>query len=153
MLVARIGVVAFAIFSSIGIAQAQPQIVLSVMVTDQSGAVIPKAGIRATDEGTGTARDVAADTNGRADIGLPTGTYSLRVQSPGFKTWVEKSLEIKESMSKSVALTVADFGGPIEIIPDPGIEVDRQWLDIVISPIQLALLDLPAKPLHHRFHH
>jgi Carboxypeptidase regulatory-like domain len=153
MLVARIGVVAFAIFSSMGIAQAPPQIVLSVIVTDQTGAVIPKAGIRATDEGTGTARDVAADANGRTDIGLPAGTYTLRVQSPGFKTWVEKSVEIKESMRKTVALRIGSYDGPVVVIPDyPGIQVDWQSLDTTIAPIPLVLLDLPAKPLHHRFH-
>jgi hypothetical protein len=152
MPIARICVVAFAIFTSIGIAQAPPQIVLSVMVTDQSGAVIAGAGVRATDRATGTWHDAAADANGRADVRLAPGIYTLRVQAPGFRTHDEKSVEIKESMSKSVSLRVADFGGPIEIIPDPKIQVDRQWSDIGISPVPLGLVDLRAKPMHHGFH-
>jgi hypothetical protein len=152
MPIARIGVAAFAFFTSIGMAQAPPQIVLSVIATDQTGAVIAGAGVRATDQATGTWHDLAADANGRADISLAPGIYTLRVQALGFRTQYEKSVEIKESMSKSMSLRVADFGGPIEIIPDPRIQVDRQWSNVGISLVPLALLDLRAKPMHQRFH-
>jgi hypothetical protein len=148
-----VAVIMFAIATSTGIAQQTSPTVLSICVADQTGARIPKAGIRATGERIGTVHDVAADANGCADLGLLADTYTLRVQSPGFKVSEEKSLEIRESMTKSVVLIVSstDSYGWSPQSREPEIPIERQPLDQSIPLIPIALLDLSAKPIHHKF--
>jgi hypothetical protein len=153
MALRSVGTLMFAIATSTGIAQQTSPTVLSICVADQSGARIPRAGIRAIDETTGTALDIAADTNGSAEIGLSAGTYTLHVRSPGFRVWEQKSLEIKQSMTKSVVLIVSptDGYGWFPQTREPEIPIERQPLDQSIPLIPIALLDLSAKPIHHKF--
>jgi hypothetical protein len=54
-------------------------------VTDQSGAVVPKAEVRATSPDTGETRTVTTDDSGRYTIGnVVPGTYQVVVTAPGF---------------------------------------------------------------------
>ena len=54
-------------------------------VTDQSGAVIPKAQIKASNPATGEEREVTTDAEGRYTIGnVVPGTYNLQVSASGF---------------------------------------------------------------------
>jgi hypothetical protein len=55
-------------------------------VTDQSGAVIPKAEIKAANPQTGETRDITSDSDGRFTIGnvLP-GIYEVHVSATGFR--------------------------------------------------------------------
>ena len=55
-------------------------------VTDQTGAMLPKAAVKATNPQTGESRDVTTDDEGRFTIGnvLP-GVYELHVTAAGFR--------------------------------------------------------------------
>ncbi len=56
-------------------------------VSDPSNAVIPQAQVTITNTATGVARTVTTNDSGEfAEIGLIPGTYSVRVQHPGFKS-------------------------------------------------------------------
>ncbi|HEY1215723.1 MAG TPA: carboxypeptidase-like regulatory domain-containing protein, partial [Bryobacteraceae bacterium] len=55
-------------------------------ITDQTGAVVPQADVKAINPQTGETREVRADEAGRYTIGnvLP-GTYEVRVTAQGFR--------------------------------------------------------------------
>ena len=56
-------------------------------VTDQSGALVPNAAVKAVSPQTGEVRSAATDQSGRYTIGnvLP-GTYDVQISGPGFRT-------------------------------------------------------------------
>jgi len=55
-------------------------------VTDQSGAVVANAKVTITSTGTGISRSTVTDSAGQwMQLGLPSGNYQVRVDSPGFK--------------------------------------------------------------------
>jgi hypothetical protein len=55
-------------------------------VRDSSGAVIANARVRVTNVGTGLVNETATNTDGDYVVaGVPAATYSIRVESPGFK--------------------------------------------------------------------
>src|SRR5688500_6197966 len=57
------------------------------LVRDASGAVLPGANVIATHEGTGVPREGVTDQGGEFVLSaLPNGTYSVRIEMPGFKT-------------------------------------------------------------------
>lgn len=68
---------------------------LSGTVKDQQGAVINTATVRATNDATGFSRSAAANGYGEFRIDyLPVGTYSVQVDAPGFKRFVQKNMVI-----------------------------------------------------------
>ena len=62
---------------------------LSGVVYDQTGAVVPKAKITLTNTATGTVRNAESNDSGiYRFVALPVvGTYKLKVEASGFKTY------------------------------------------------------------------
>jgi Ca-activated chloride channel family protein len=59
---------------------------VSGLVTDPSGAVIAHADVQLTNRQTGFDKQTKTDTNGHYQfLAVPTGTYELSIQSPGFQ--------------------------------------------------------------------
>lgn len=152
MVAARIGALAFAIMACAGFAQDAPDKVLLMSVTDLTGASVAAANVDAIDEKTGTKYHAFTDSAGSARMQLPAGTYTLRVHAMGFEMWMERSIEVKSSMSRAVCLNVAGAGSGPVIAVFLDLQVQGQTLDADISPIPLELLDLPAKPIRHKVH-
>ena len=66
---------------------------ISGTVTDTSGAAVPGAVIEIRNTGTGTARTVVSDSQGRYSVpDLGIGTYEVRVSKTGFQTAVRSGL-------------------------------------------------------------
>ena len=60
---------------------------ISGTVTDPSGAVVPLAGVRATNIGTGAGQTAQSDSQGRYRIAeLPVGEYRVQVEKEGFQS-------------------------------------------------------------------
>jgi hypothetical protein len=58
------------------------------VVTDASGAVVPRATVTVTNLGTGLQRTATSGDGGEFEIlALPTGPYSVSVTNTGFSTW------------------------------------------------------------------
>ena len=56
------------------------------LVTDQSGAVIANARVTVTSSATGISRSAVTDSAGQwMQLGLPSGNYNVKVESPGFR--------------------------------------------------------------------
>src|SRR5262245_35699089 len=64
-------------------------------VTDASEAVLPGVSITMTHEGTGIATSKVSDERGEfAFTFLQSGTYSLKLELPGFKTYLSSGFEL-----------------------------------------------------------
>ena len=56
-------------------------------VADPSGAVVANARVTVTSSGTGISRSTVTDSSGQwIELGLPSGNYQVKVESPGFKS-------------------------------------------------------------------
>ncbi len=79
-----------ALFWGIFTAPAHAQVLYGSIVgtvTDQSGAVVPKASVSITNKATGEARQTVTDDAGRYSApNLPNAAYELKVTAPGFQT-------------------------------------------------------------------
>ena len=100
---ALLGLFAFALLICPLITRAQElSATLSGVVTDSSGAVIPKATVSVTQTSTGAVRTVQSDESGNYVVtNLQAGTYTVSVSFTGFET----------SIAKNVALNVAEKRG------------------------------------------
>ena len=62
-------------------------------IVDVSGALVPDSQITVTNDATGAARNLTTTDNGAFNFpGLPPGTYTLRVEKPGFRPVVRQSM-------------------------------------------------------------
>lgn len=147
----RIAAIILALSASAALAQEPLSVVLSVDVTDQWGAILPSAGVRATNQATGVWYDVAVNAYGHADLKVPPATYTLRVQAPHWTTSEERSLEVTQPIHKSVALKPPPDGLPCSLPCDgfrlyPEISLERQDINSDIAMIPSALFPVSAKP-------
>jgi hypothetical protein len=78
------------------LSQAVSTVQISGVVLDSSGSVIPEANITATQLETGFARSAFSGPEGNYAIPqLPVGHYQLSVAKSGFKTYVQKGIELQ----------------------------------------------------------
>jgi hypothetical protein len=72
-------------------------------VTDASGAVLPAAAVKITDQNLGVTRAATANGDGFFHVGeLAAGTYEVSVEARGFKTWLIRDLKVETSQTRSV---------------------------------------------------
>ena len=72
-------------------------------VKDSTGAVIPNAAVKITDQNLGVKRDANTNQDGFFRIGeLAAGTYEVSVEAPSFKTWRIRDLKLETSQARSV---------------------------------------------------
>ena len=68
---------------------------VSGAITDPSGAVVPGVSVTVVSQGTGLRRSVLTGTAGEYRFaGLPTGSYSLRLEKPGFQSQMREGVEL-----------------------------------------------------------
>jgi hypothetical protein len=87
-------------------------------VTDSTGAVVPNAEVRATNESTGVA--AAAKTNEAGNFSLPyllTGNYILSCELQGFKKWVRPGIQVRinDSIEVNIDLQVGATSETVEV--------------------------------------
>jgi hypothetical protein len=92
---------------------------ISGTLTDDSGAVLVGAAVRATNPETGSSRSTVTDSGGRFTIAdLPIGSYDIRASNPGFDSVVRSP----------VVLTV---GG--DLVVDFTLKVGEARQDVIVS--------------------
>src|SRR5580692_3722952 len=97
-----LGAVLAALFSISAWAQTQLATV-SGIITDPSGAVVPGVSITISSQGTGLKRSALTDTaGGYRFAGLPTGTYSLRIEKPGFQPQIRGGVELTSAAEVTI---------------------------------------------------
>lgn len=83
-------------FAPPALTQAVATVQISGAVLDSSGSVIPDASVTATQLETGLARTVVSGPEGNYAIPqLPVGHYELTVEKSGFKTYLQKGIELQ----------------------------------------------------------
>src|SRR5262245_48041022 len=82
--------------------------VLTGTVTDEQGAVIVGAAITVQNTETGIPWTAVADPTGNFRVGgLPPGVYELRVERPGFETYVGVGIQLSIGQEARVPITLA----------------------------------------------
>src|SRR5262245_48214924 len=65
------------------------------VVRDVTGAVLPGASVSATNQGNNISRDSVTDERGEFALpALPAGSYTLKLELPGFKTYNSAGLQL-----------------------------------------------------------
>src|SRR5215469_6263728 len=94
---------AVALTASSLLAQSNLNQQISGTVTDPTGAVLPNATITVTDQGTGFSRTVTTTSAGTYVVpDLPTGTYRVTCEAPGFKKSVVDNNQLLTNVSIEV---------------------------------------------------
>lgn len=127
--------------------------VLSVVVTDATGAVIPGARIVAKALVNGTSYEATTDATGQAVVQLNQGSYDLKVRARAFMPWEEKEVDVNTEIQRNVTLMIAEnVCGPCVVVEGPEIPLEHQPAIAEIPLIPMQQFDLPAKPYRHRRH-
>lgn len=117
-------------------------------VTDQSGAVVPNAQVKAVNPATGGIRETTTDEAGRFTMGnVVPGTYEVRISSPGFhqfnKTGVEATVNTVSRVdvqlevgAETQAVTVASSA--------TALQTDKSDVHTDFNPHEMSNLPLPA---------
>lgn len=87
-------------------------------VTDASGAVVPEANVTAVNTDTGYTRTVKSDVNGGFDLlNLPIGTYTVKIEKQGFKTFSQTGikLEVNQVYAVDGKLQVGEMTSTVEV--------------------------------------
>jgi hypothetical protein len=91
--------------------QAPAQVItatISGTVTDTSGSIVPDAKVTATNTTNGLVRTTASGVDGQFVLPfLPIGTYTLRIERAGFKSFVRESIELSVNQIASIEAQMA----------------------------------------------
>src|SRR6266404_3085121 len=100
---------------SIGSAQEQRGLITGI-VSDQQGAMVPNATVTVKDNGTGAIYTGATTGEGAFTIpGLPFGSYSVTIVAQGFRKWETKSVQVITAQESNVRATL-EVGSSTETV-------------------------------------
>src|SRR5262245_49327212 len=88
------------------------------VVQDSNGAVLPGATATATNQGTGLMRESISDERGEFGLtALPAGSYVLKIELPGFKSYVNQGLQLGagQTVRQNYVLTVGQISENITV--------------------------------------
>ncbi|MDQ6699900.1 MAG: carboxypeptidase-like regulatory domain-containing protein, partial [Acidobacteriota bacterium] len=97
---------------------AQGSVTIFGTVTDPSGAAIPGVAVTAVNAETGAIRRAVSDPSGGYVISqLPIGSYSVRVEAAGFKSFVQEQINVQvdENRRVNVALEVGALSESVTV--------------------------------------
>lgn len=114
-------------------------------LTDQSGAVVPKAAVSVTNSSTGLSRRATTDNAGYYSIStLPEGTYDLAVTASGFKPYTQTGVTVSINAVTRVDATI-EVGALTEEVSVEAAPVVLQTTrsDVSVSLDTRAMENLP----------
>jgi hypothetical protein len=121
------------------------------VVTDPSGAPIAGAQIKATQVETGQVRNSVTDSTGRYALpNLPVGHYQLQVSAPGFKSYVQKGIELQVATNPSIPVTlqIGAVTESIQVVADSAkVETKENSISQVVDTQRLEDLPLNGRNL------
>src|SRR5579863_7448186 len=92
---------------------------LTGIVSDASGAVLPKANLKLRDENSGSMRDSVTNAEGFFTfVSLPPGSYQLTVETPGFETYKQTNINVLggDKMNVNVVMKVGSASISVEVV-------------------------------------
>ena len=118
---------------------------INVTVADDTGALVPAASVKVTNNGTGLVREGTANERGELSVPyLPVGQYSIIVQAAGFKTTTidQVVLQVDQTAVVHVTLQLGEVRETIEVKEvAASLEAETSSLGQVIE--NKKILDLP----------
>ncbi len=117
----RVGYVALILlllisFTTIAISQASYTAQVRGTVTDASGAVVPKANVSITDQGTNIAKTMVTDEGGTYIFtALRPSTYTIKVEATGFQTVVQNDVVLAVGQQTTSNFTVKPATSTTEV--------------------------------------
>jgi hypothetical protein len=124
---------------------------VSGIITDPSGAVVPGAGVTVVSRGTGLKRSALTDTAGEYRFaGLPTGSYSLRIEKTGFQSQVREGIELNSAAEVTInsQLAIGDLSQQTTVIANvAGIDNTTSSVSELLPEQSLAELPLDNRDL------
>ena len=119
------------------------------IVTDPSGAAIAAAEITATDLDRGVSWTTQSNEGGNYALPrVPPGRYEVRVQAPGFRTWVQPEVPLVVNQRARIDV-VMELGAVTETVEvsaaGPLLQTEKTELGAVISGEQTVDLPLPTR--------
>ena len=116
-------------------------------VTDQSGAVVPKAQVKAVQPATGESREVTTDDEGRFTIGnVIAGTYDIHVSAAGFGPVTRTGViaTINTVTRVDVQLQLGTQTQEVTVSSSAArLETDKSDVHAELNPSEMANLPLP----------
>jgi hypothetical protein len=114
-------------------------------VTDPTGAVLPAATVKITEEGTSQTREVTANSQGYFVVpSLRPSSYTLTVEAPGFSVSTHKGivLQADQTATVNVALTMKQAQETITVeAPPPQVDTSTAALSEVVD--RRRIIELP----------
>ena len=115
-------------------------------VTDSTGAAIPKAKITIADVNKGVTFTTTSNESGNySQTHLIVGTYEVRVEAPGFDTFVQKNVtvEVDSSVQVNAQLTLGKVGEVVNVSAEaPLLKTERS--DVSDTMTTKAVSELPV---------
>ncbi|HKT69215.1 MAG TPA: TonB-dependent receptor, partial [Terriglobales bacterium] len=122
---------------------------ISGTVKDPSGAVVPRAAITITNEATGVARNVDANTDGLYTApNLLPGTYDLKCTAPGFRTEVRRGvlLTVGATQVLDVTMQVGTTRETVVVTSEvPAVQLGTSDISAVVSATTVRELPLNGR--------
>src|ERR1700744_4198878 len=119
--VVTLAAASFLLFSASALAQFNAR--LTGTVTDTTGAVVPGAIVKLTDNGTHVARSATASAEGFFSFNeLPPGSFTLEVTANGFKTGTLTDIALASNAPRNVDVKL-EVGGSSQTVTVNGNEV------------------------------
>jgi hypothetical protein len=118
-------------------------------ITDQSGAVVPRAQVKATQTATGLVRTTSSNAEGEYFLpNLPVGRYQLRVSMNGFRDHVQEGivLQVGETPRIDIKLQVGSVSEVVQVEADAGmLETRQNSISTVIDNSRIMELPLNGR--------
>ncbi len=131
---------------SAGLAEAQRTTAnIYGIVKDSSGAVVPGIKAQLINELTGAEQVVSTNESGEfAATFLPVGRYTIRVETQGFKTFIQRGLELAagQQIRYPIALQVGEVTQTMEVVAEAP-QIQNASVALADSVTKLQLEELP----------
>jgi hypothetical protein len=136
----------FLLFNGLVFAQQDPRGRIEGQVTDSTGAVAPRASLKATNADTRVATPAVSNHQGAYEIPyLNPGTYKLEAELAGFKHWIQQAVEVRsgERLRIDVRLEIGNVAESVEVTAEsPVLESVTSTVGQVIGSKQSSELPL-----------
>lgn len=115
------------------------------VVTDSTGALVPNAGIVATNNGTKQELSTTANDEGSWSIpGVPNGTYTIKVSGPNFKTTVLQNVKVDTSQVTTANATLEPGEATAEVVIQGGGEIlNTETANVATTIAGRQIVELP----------
>jgi hypothetical protein len=149
---ALVGACALALSGVPALSQSGSQGTIQLTATDSTGAVVPGAILELVDPGTNNVRRAESEHSGTYSfVGLPIGTYNLKISKQGYATQLVHGIVVEASHTTPVAavLAVGQVSDVVEVTGSttPVLETSSNALGMVVDMKQIEDLPLQGRDL------